>query len=129
MRSVDIKDGEAGLVTLPRKPGFMDDVRYFISQNRGLIIGGAVALAAALLFSRSDMGGKVMTQLTLAFQKVIGRPAEILSALLPSGHGAEATFIETIWLLLMSVVMVPFVCRVLPGATPVLGFLVRLQIP
>jgi len=39
-------------------------------------------------------------------------------------HGEEG-LIETIWLLLTSVIAVPLVCK-LPGGSPVLGFLVRL---
>ena len=42
----------------------------------------------------------------------------------PVPHGTEA-LIETIWLLMTSVVAVPAICR-LPGGSPVLGFLVRL---
>ena len=43
----------------------------------------------------------------------------------PVPHGTEA-LIETIWLLMTSVVAVPAICR-LPGGSPVLGFLVRLS--
>ncbi len=38
-------------------------------------------------------------------------------------HGEEG-LIESVWLLLTSVVVVPLVCK-LPGGSPVLGFLVR----
>ena len=38
-------------------------------------------------------------------------------------HGEEG-LIESVWLLLTSVVTVPLVCK-LPGGSPVLGFLVR----
>lgn len=38
-------------------------------------------------------------------------------------HGEEG-LIETLWLLLTSVIAVPLVCK-LPGGSPVLGFLVR----
>lgn len=38
-------------------------------------------------------------------------------------HGEEG-LIETLWLLLTSVVAVPLICK-LPGGSPVLGFLVR----
>lgn len=39
-------------------------------------------------------------------------------------HGEEG-LIETLWLLLTSVIAVPLVCK-LPGGSPVLGFLVNL---
>ena len=38
-------------------------------------------------------------------------------------HG-EQGLVETIWLLLTSVIAVPLICK-LPGGSPVLGFLVR----
>ena len=41
-------------------------------------------------------------------------------------HGEEG-LIETLWLLLTSVIAVPLVCK-LPGGSPVLGFLVRLPL-
>ena len=41
-------------------------------------------------------------------------------------HGEEG-LIETLWLLLTSVIAVPLVCK-LPGGSPVLGFLVRICI-
>ena len=40
-------------------------------------------------------------------------------------HGEEG-LLESIWLLLTSVITVPLVCK-LPGGSPVLGFLVRFQ--
>ena len=40
-------------------------------------------------------------------------------------HGEEG-LIETLWLLLTSVIAVPLVCK-LPGGSPVLGFLVTLR--
>lgn len=40
----------------------------------------------------------------------------------PHIHDSEKGLLETIWLLLASVVMVPLVCKI-PGGSPVLGFL------
>lgn len=40
----------------------------------------------------------------------------------PIPHGTEG-LIETIWLLLTSVIAVPLICKI-PGGSPVLGFLV-----
>jgi hypothetical protein len=45
----------------------------------------------------------------------------------PHIHDSEKGLLETIWLLLASVVMVPLICKI-PGGSPVLGFLVR-QLP
>ena len=42
----------------------------------------------------------------------------------PHIHDSEKGLLETIWLLMASVVTVPAVCK-LPGGSPVLGFLVR----
>lgn len=44
---------------------------------------------------------------------------------LPHIHDSEKGLLETIWLLLASVVMVPLICKI-PGGSPVLGFLVGL---
>lgn len=38
---------------------------------------------------------------------------------------AEQGLLETIWLLLTSIVCVPAVCKFIPGGSPVLGYLVR----
>lgn len=37
---------------------------------------------------------------------------------------AERGLLETIWLLLTSIVCVPAVCKLIPGGSPVLGYLV-----
>lgn len=37
---------------------------------------------------------------------------------------AEQGLLETIWLLLTSIVCVPAVCKFIPGGSPVLGYLV-----
>lgn len=37
---------------------------------------------------------------------------------------AERGLLETIWLLLTSIICVPAVCKLLPGGSPVLGYLV-----
>lgn len=42
---------------------------------------------------------------------------------LPHIHESEKGLLETIWLLLASVVAVPLICKI-PGGSPVLGFLV-----
>lgn len=113
----------AGLV-LPHEPSFLDAIKDFTVQHRMAFAAGVVLLASVLALSLSPLGGKLMTQITLVVQRLLARPGETLSIVLPDAHGTHAGFIQTIWLLLMSVVMVPLVCRVLPGATPVLGFLV-----
>ena len=105
-------------------PAFVTTILEFAQQNRMLFAAGVVLLVSAMALTVSPLGQKLSAKLILAFQRVIARPAEVLSVVLPESHGPKAGFIQTIWLLLMSVVMVPTVCRVLPGATPVLGFLV-----
>lgn len=40
---------------------------------------------------------------------------------------AEQGLLETIWLLLTSIICVPAVCKFIPGGSPVLGYLVRLN--
>ena len=117
-------DGAEGLVLMDTNPPFQDSVKAFITEHRVPLAIGILVIAVALVLAFSPLGGKLITAATLSFQRLISRPAEAFSALLPESHGSEAGFIRTIWLLLMSVVMVPLVCRVLPGATPVLGFLV-----
>ncbi len=37
---------------------------------------------------------------------------------------AERGLLETIWLLLTSIICVPLVCKLIPGGSPVLGYLV-----
>ena len=44
----------------------------------------------------------------------------------PHVHPGEEGLLETIWLLLASVVTVPLICKI-PGGSPVLGFLVRMR--
>ena len=117
-------DSAEDVVLVDAKSPFQASVKTFVNEHRVPLAIGIVVLAAALVLAFSPLGGKLITAATLSFQRLISRPAEAFSALLPESHGSEAGFIRTIWLLLMSVVMVPVVCRVLPGATPVLGFLV-----
>ena len=117
-------DAVSSLALARVKPSFMDSVKAFVMENRMIVAACVVILTTALLLTYSPLGGKLLTQLTMQFQRIITRPAEVLTALLPESHGHDAGFIRSIWLLLMSVVMVPLICRILPGATPVLGFLV-----
>lgn len=58
-------------------------------------------------------------QVPVLLKSLIGR-----LPLPPIPHGTEG-LIETIWLLMTSVVAVPAICK-LPGGSPVLGFLVSL---
>ena len=56
--------------------------------------------------------------------QVMLRTAQLINKLpLPEVPHGEEGLIETLWLLLTSVLAVPLVCK-LPGGSPVLGFLV-----
>eukprot|EP00210_Caulerpa_lentillifera_P005216 g4983.t1 len=119
-------DGAAPSMALPSDQtpsGSTKNVKDYFTNNKWIVVAGGVVLASALLLACSPQGGKMLTQFSLSIQKLLTKPMEIISGILPDTHGHQSGFGETIWLLLASVVMVPFVCEVLPGATPVLGFL------
>ena len=66
-------------------------------------------------------GGKVSDKVLL---QIMLKTADLLKRLpLPEVPHGEEGLIETLWLLLTSVIAVPLVCK-LPGGSPVLGFLV-----
>ena len=112
-------------------PGRKQALIYLLNrswQKHRLLIAAAVAscVFAAVLLSQEHVSMLVSEKLGLVAAKLsqiwdIG--AAILGKIpLPHVHESEAGILETIWLLLASVITVPLVCK-LPGGSPVLGFL------
>lgn len=89
-------------------------------RRRWMVVGAVVAAGvAAAAFVQTPAG-----------QSAIGALQALLQALLdklgPIHVGeAERGILETIYLLLTSVFCVPAVCKLIPGGSPVLGYLVR----
>lgn len=74
-------------------------------EHVSMAVGNALAVIGAKLSYIWDVGASVAEKIPL-----------------PHVHESEAGILETIWLLLASVITVPLVCK-LPGGSPVLGFL------
>ncbi|KAI8114011.1 hypothetical protein M9434_002137 [Picochlorum sp. BPE23] len=97
-------------------------------QKHRLVIAAAAVscVFAAVLLSQEHVAMAVSQTLSSVAEKLsqiwsIG--AAIVEKIpLPHVHESEAGILETIWLLLASVITVPLVCK-LPGGSPVLGFL------
>jgi hypothetical protein len=81
--------------------------------------GYAVAVAAAYSFVQSP----ACEALIAAAKGVASSIAERIGPI--HINPAEQGLLETIWLLLTSIVCVPAVCKFIPGGSPVLGYLVR----
>eukprot|EP00878_Enallax_costatus_P015300 GHUV01016023.1.p1 GENE.GHUV01016023.1~~GHUV01016023.1.p1 ORF type:complete len:863 (+),score=298.32 GHUV01016023.1:243-2591(+) len=81
-------------------------------------VGFAAAAALAYAFLQSAPGQSLIA----AIQGVGASVAERIG---PIHIGeAERGLLETIWLLLTSIICVPAVCKLLPGGSPVLGYLI-----
>jgi hypothetical protein len=79
----------------------------------------SVAAALGWAFLQSTAGQALVVS-------VQGIGASIAERIGPIHIGeAERGLLETIWLLLTSIVCVPAVCKLIPGGSPVLGYLVR----
>ena len=78
-----------------------------------LALGGGYAF-----FAHSALGAQVAAAASSALAAVAERlgPVHI--------GDAERGLLETIWLLLTSIVCVPLVCKLIPGGSPVLGYLI-----
>lgn len=89
--------------------------------------GGIILLLGAVMFAHQQGYIEALTSMA---SMGIGQLIKLWSAALglfkrlplPHIHESEAGLLETIWLLLASVITVPLVCK-LPGGSPVLGFL------
>jgi monovalent cation:proton antiporter-2 (CPA2) family protein len=90
------------------------------AQRRWTAALGAAAAAALAyaFFFHTAAGAAVAGQASAALAAVAERFGPIHVG------DAERGLLETIWLLLTSIVCVPLVCKLLPGGSPVLGYLI-----
>eukprot|EP00890_Picochlorum_soloecismus_P001793 jgi/Picsp_1/2614/NSC_00844-R1_k(+) efflux antiporter chloroplastic-like len=120
-------DAEESVIALSKTQALIYLMKRSWMKNRSLILAATcVALFGSLLMSHepfalavrskiSILGGK-LTQISNVAMAILAKVP------LPHVHESEAGILETIWLLLASVITVPLVCK-LPGGSPVLGFL------
>lgn len=99
----------------------------FFNRHRYAVIGGLVAVAlAGTALHALGVPAVIMSRVQEAaalFEHGWNLLADLISRLpLPHVHKSEEGILETIWLLLASVITVPLVCKI-PGGSPVLGFL------
>lgn len=80
--------------------------------------GFAVAVALAVAFMKSPAGETLIA----AANGLVSSIAERIGPI--HINPAEQGLLETIWLLLTSIVCVPAVCKFIPGGSPVLGYLI-----
>lgn len=98
-----------------------------LRQHRHAIIGGSILIVLAGTWLHQQgafaiLAAKAQSAATMA-SKLWAIAADLASKLpLPHVHESEQGIMETIWLLLASVITVPLVCKI-PGGSPVLGFL------
>ncbi|PRW61490.1 K(+) efflux antiporter chloroplastic-like [Chlorella sorokiniana] len=98
-----------------------------LQQNKALALGAVVILAAGgyVLYQQGVFAAltSALESAAAAAARLWAVAANLVSKLpLPHIHDSEKGLLETIWLLLASVVMVPLICKI-PGGSPVLGFL------
>ncbi|KAL4424105.1 hypothetical protein ABPG75_001406 [Micractinium tetrahymenae] len=96
-------------------------------EHKALLLGAAVLMVAGGVFlQQQGVFAAAAAQLqaaAAAAQRLWAVAAELVGRLpLPHIHESEKGLLETIWLLLASVVAVPLICKI-PGGSPVLGFL------
>ena len=96
-------------------------------KHRLLVLAGSAAIAMAAILMSQEQFGIAVTQFVSSIGAKLSQIWDVGAAIaskipLPHVHESEAGILETIWLLLASVITVPLVCK-LPGGSPVLGFL------
>ena len=100
--------------------------RYWSKHRVLVIISSLCTVCAAVLMTQEHVSVAVSNALAAVgaqISSIWNVGAAIVEKIpLPHVHESEAGILETIWLLLASVITVPLVCK-LPGGSPVLGFL------
>jgi monovalent cation:proton antiporter-2 (CPA2) family protein len=99
----------------------------FLDRHKYVTIGAVVVFSVAgVALYQSGVLASIAAQAQAAAataSKLWAVAAELVGRIpLPHIHESEKGILETIWLLLASVLTVPLVCK-LPGGSPVLGFL------
>lgn len=94
--------------------------RYALIGGLAIVFLGGAALHAVgahvVVMSKMQEAAALVNQCWTVLAELISRLP------LPHVHKSEEGILETIWLLLASVITVPLVCKI-PGGSPVLGFL------
>lgn len=98
-----------------------------LNQNKALILGVvAVVAVGGYVLHQHAVFATVASQLQVAYAaagRLWAMAANLVSRVpFPHIHPGEEGLLETIWLLLASVITVPLICKI-PGGSPVLGFL------
>ena len=100
--------------------------RYWKRHSFLMSIGAVILGCACIIMTQESVAMAVQSYLSVAGAKLAAAWECVASLLakvpLPHVHESEAGILETIWLLMASVIFVPLVCK-LPGGSPVLGFL------
>jgi monovalent cation:proton antiporter-2 (CPA2) family protein len=117
--------------TLPgKRPSLLRRAQHlaaFLLRHKYATIGAVVVFSiAGIAIYQSGVLATITAQAQAAAataSKIWAIAAELVGRIpLPHIHESEKGILETIWLLLASVLTVPLVCK-LPGGSPVLGFL------
>lgn len=120
-------DAEESVIALSKTQALVYLIKRSWMRNRSLILAATcAAVFGSLLMSHEPIALAVRSKISIMGAKLtqISNVAMAILAKvpLPHVHESEAGILETIWLLLASVITVPLVCK-LPGGSPVLGFL------
>ena len=119
--------GERVSGSFSKKLVLMGLMRRYWQKHRVLMSAGAVLLGCAcIMMTQESVAMAAQSYLSMVGSKLAAVWECVSSVLakvpLPHVHESEAGILETIWLLMASVIFVPLVCK-LPGGSPVLGFL------
>jgi len=114
-------------VPLSKKLALVALMRRYWQRHSLLLSVGAVMLGMACVVMTQESAalavnsylGMVGAKLAAVWEGVSSVLAKVP---LPHVHESEKGILETIWLLMASVISVPIICK-LPGGSPVLGFL------
>lgn len=122
-----VSDSSDSAATSSRKQALLYLLNRYWQKHRLLAIFGSVCVACAAVLMTQESVTVALGNFLAVFAEKLSQIWSIGASIaakipLPHVHESEAGILETIWLLLASVITVPLVCK-LPGGSPVLGFL------
>lgn len=120
-------DEESRLMSTPSFRRRFLHTLVWLNKNRAMVVIGAFAVALSVAVLHYSGAYNIISNKLSILAETAHKWWDVITGLVsrlpfPHIHKSEEGLLETIWLLLASVLTVPLVCK-LPGGSPVLGFL------
>jgi monovalent cation:proton antiporter-2 (CPA2) family protein len=127
LESSKSSESDDGGMSSSRKQALVYLLTKSWQKHRLLLLAGSAAVAMTAILMSQEQFALAVSQFVSSIAAKLSQVWDVGAAIaskipLPHVHESEAGILETIWLLLASVITVPLVCK-LPGGSPVLGFL------